>query len=129
MLATIAKTWRFEAAHHLPNHDGKCRRPHGHSYEVTVAVTGEVKRPNGDPDEGMVVDFGRLTELWRRELEPALDHQDLNVTLASASVPTTAENIAGLIGEAFRHAGFAVAYVELRETATGMVRVDFPAAR
>ncbi|NES98612.1 MAG: 6-carboxytetrahydropterin synthase QueD, partial [Desertifilum sp. SIO1I2] len=34
----IYKEFRFEAAHHLPHHDGKCRRLHGHSWVGRVQV-------------------------------------------------------------------------------------------
>ena len=92
MLTTISKSWRFDAAHQLPNHDGKCRRPHGHTYTVEVAVTAEPQPTDGRPTEGMVVDFGELDRIWKEELEPKLDHRDLN-----ASVPverTTSELLA-----------------------------------
>jgi 6-pyruvoyltetrahydropterin/6-carboxytetrahydropterin synthase len=41
----------------LLHHDGKCSRPHGHNYEVTVRVTGELT------DEGWVVDKGKITDV------------------------------------------------------------------
>jgi 6-pyruvoyltetrahydropterin/6-carboxytetrahydropterin synthase len=34
----IRKHFRFEAAHALPYHPGKCARLHGHSYGLEVAV-------------------------------------------------------------------------------------------
>lgn len=37
------------------HHEGKCSRPHGHNYEVTVRVTGDLT------DEGWVVDKGDVT--------------------------------------------------------------------
>ncbi|QIO21649.1 6-pyruvoyl tetrahydropterin synthase family protein [Haloarcula sp. JP-L23] len=46
---------RLSAGHRLMHHDGKCSRPHGHNYEVTVRVTGELT------DEGWVVDKGDVT--------------------------------------------------------------------
>jgi 6-pyruvoyltetrahydropterin/6-carboxytetrahydropterin synthase len=48
---------RISAGHRLLHHDGKCSRPHGHNYEITVAVTGELT------DEGWVVDKGDITEI------------------------------------------------------------------
>jgi 6-pyruvoyltetrahydropterin/6-carboxytetrahydropterin synthase len=48
---------RISAGHRIQNHDGKCARPHGHNYEISVAVTGEVT------DEGWVVDKGDITEI------------------------------------------------------------------
>ena len=46
---------RISAGHRLMHHDGKCSRPHGHNYEVTVRLTGELT------DEGWVVDKGEVT--------------------------------------------------------------------
>jgi len=46
---------RISTGHRLMHHDGKCSRPHGHNYEITVRVTGELT------DEGWVVDKGDIT--------------------------------------------------------------------
>ena len=48
---------RISAGHRLLHHDGKCSRPHGHNYEVTVTVRGELT------DEGWVVDKGVVTDV------------------------------------------------------------------
>jgi len=48
---------RISAGHRLMHHDGKCSRPHGHNYEVTVEITGELT------DEGWVVDKGVVTDV------------------------------------------------------------------
>jgi 6-pyruvoyltetrahydropterin/6-carboxytetrahydropterin synthase len=48
---------RISTGHRLLHHDGKCSRPHGHNYEVTVAVTGELA------DAGWVVDKGDVTDV------------------------------------------------------------------
>jgi 6-pyruvoyltetrahydropterin/6-carboxytetrahydropterin synthase len=48
---------RISAGHRIQHHDGKCSRPHGHNYEVTVAVTGDVT------EEGWVVDKGEVTSV------------------------------------------------------------------
>jgi len=48
---------RISAGHRLRHHDGKCARPHGHNYEISVAVTGELT------DEGWVVDKGDITQV------------------------------------------------------------------
>lgn len=97
----IAKQFQFDAAHCIPHHQGKCSRPHGHTYRVEVAVEGDVQVDG--PEAGMVVDFGKLSEIWKRSLEPLLDHQDLNVTLAEPGHVrwTTAEEIAAWILDVF----------------------------
>jgi len=84
MKAELSKTFRFEAGHRLPNvsPDHKCYNPHGHSYRLTVTVTGEV-----DPEAGWVMDFGRI----KQAVEPLiaqLDHHVLN-DVAGLANPTS----------------------------------------
>ena len=44
----IGKLFKFEAAHRLPNHPGKCKNLHGHSYKLEVVVNGEVNFFSGN---------------------------------------------------------------------------------
>jgi 6-pyruvoyltetrahydropterin/6-carboxytetrahydropterin synthase len=71
---TLAKRFRFDAAHFLPMvpPDHKCRRVHGHSFEVEIAVRGEL-----DPALGWVIDYAQLSRASREVLDP-LDHAFLN---------------------------------------------------
>ncbi|WP_435335748.1 6-pyruvoyl trahydropterin synthase family protein [Haloarchaeobius sp. TZWWS8] len=48
---------RISSGHRILHHDGKCARPHGHNYEITVAVTGHLT------EEGWVVDKGDITDV------------------------------------------------------------------
>ncbi|NIG12422.1 6-carboxytetrahydropterin synthase, partial [Enterobacter sp. Cy-1797] len=65
------------------------------------------------------IDFGALSTIWKTEVEPLLDHQDLNDTVGSRGCwPTTAENLAHWIGETFTTHGVAVAAVSVWETPT-----------
>lgn len=98
MKTLIAKRYTFEAAHHLPNHDGPCARPHGHSYTVEVGVLGNPKPIEGSADEGMVCDFAVLDRAWS-ELALRLDHRDLNDSLPV--VRTTCELLAAYVYEHF----------------------------
>ncbi|MDQ2663299.1 MAG: 6-carboxytetrahydropterin synthase QueD [Candidatus Eremiobacteraeota bacterium] len=75
----IRKQFSFEAAHVLPHHQGKCARPHGHSYRLDVAVDGPLQETG--PARGMVVDFDDLKVQVRREVVDALDHTSLNDTI------------------------------------------------
>jgi 6-pyruvoyltetrahydropterin/6-carboxytetrahydropterin synthase len=73
-IVELAKDFRFEAAHFLPNvpKEHKCRRIHGHSFHVEIAVRGPL-----DPHLGWVMDFADL----KRALDPIvrdLDHYLLN---------------------------------------------------
>ncbi len=74
MRVELAKTFFFEAAHHLPYvpPDHKCRRLHGHSYRVEIVVRGDVDR-----ELGWLMDFDQI----RQAFEPIrlqLDHYYLN---------------------------------------------------
>lgn len=92
----------FEAAHRLPNHDGKCSRLHGHSFRVTVVCRGPKLVGDGherdDPKRGMLLDYGDLKVAMDVMIEKHLDHHYLNESLAEiapwcAKVPTS-ENLA-----------------------------------
>ncbi len=48
---------RISTGHRILHHEGKCSRPHGHNYEITVSVTGELT------SEGWVVDKGDITSV------------------------------------------------------------------
>ncbi len=93
---TLTKTFRFEAAHHLPDHDGKCARVHGHSFVGHVVCAGEMLQMAG-PKRGMLLDFGTISAALKHLVENHLDHYDLNETIAqpgSPFSPPTSENIA-----------------------------------
>jgi 6-pyruvoyltetrahydropterin/6-carboxytetrahydropterin synthase len=101
-VAEIAKRWTFSAAHHLPNHFGKCQGEHGHNYSVEVVLGGSIRRQDdGDSADGMVFDYYHMDETWR-EIEHQLDHKNLNVALPELQQLTTAENIACWIFDAFK---------------------------
>ena len=74
MNVELEKTFRFEAAHSLPNapEGHKCRRLHGHSFQVDVTVAGEV-----DPRTGWLLDYGVIKDAFAPLLEQ-LDHHHLN---------------------------------------------------
>jgi 6-pyruvoyltetrahydropterin/6-carboxytetrahydropterin synthase len=77
----ICKQFKFEAAHVLPHHPGKCSRLHGHSYRLEVFVDGPLHQ-NG-PAAGMVVDFDEIATVVRSNVIDVLDHQSLNDFLAN----------------------------------------------
>ena len=70
----IFKEFMVEAAHRLPNvHPGhKCGRLHGHSFKITVYITGRV-----DPQSGWIMDFADLKEAFQPIFD-RLDHHYLN---------------------------------------------------
>lgn len=81
----VCKSFEFDAAHQLPNHNGKCRNLHGHREKIEFGLEGPVRPLDGSPSEGMVRDFGDVVQVWETSLKPRLDHQFLNEWL---EVPT-----------------------------------------
>ena len=84
----LRKTFQFEAAHLLPHlpADHKCRRLHGHSFKVEIAVEGEC-----DPRLGWVMDYAEITAAFK-PIQEELDHFYLNEV--SGLENPTSENIA-----------------------------------
>lgn len=87
----VEKVFSFEAGHILEHHDGKCAKPHGHSYRVGVAVRCESLHEEG-PKRGMAVDFQEIRDIVTPMIDRYFDHKWLNETLCVAS--PTAEFIA-----------------------------------
>lgn len=95
--AMITKRFRFEAAHQLSSHQGKCARIHGHSYLLEVTLRGPIKDVPGASDHGMVMDFGDLKQIVQETVIRRLDHHDLN---AVTGIYTTAENLVHWVWDA-----------------------------
>lgn len=117
MRLAICREYEFAAAHHLPLHDGKCKRPHGHNYKLEVEVTGPLQ--DVGPGSGMVLDFYLLDTMVEEYVTNVLDHQDLNVLAAGQFNIgyTTAENLSLWIYNRLRDvAGLNVRRVRLYET-------------
>ena len=73
----------FEAAHRLPQHPGKCKELHGHSYHLVVTVARRVAR-----DTGMAIDFADLKQIVRREVVDRLDHTYINDKIDNPTAET-----------------------------------------
>lgn len=118
MIATLSKTFRFEAAHRLPRvaEGHKCARLHGHSYAIDVIVRGEV-----DEATGMVVDFGEMSEAWK-PLHAVLDHYYLN-DIEGLENPTS-ECLARWIFVRLKKTLPQLAAIEVSETCTSRVRYE-----
>jgi 6-pyruvoyltetrahydropterin/6-carboxytetrahydropterin synthase len=87
----LRKTFQFEAAHLLPRlpKSHKCRRLHGHSFQVEIVVAGEC-----DPKLGWLMDYADITRNFKPVWEK-LDHYYLNEV--SGLENPTSENIAAWI--------------------------------
>ncbi|MFC6224072.1 6-pyruvoyl tetrahydropterin synthase family protein [Hymenobacter artigasi] len=110
MLITVCRTEHFNAAHRLHNPAwddarnqrvfGKCNNPnfHGHNYNLTVRLTGEI-----DPETGYVYDLKRLSDLIKHEVLDRYDHRNLNLdTEEFRHLNPTAENIVVVIWQRLR---------------------------
>jgi 6-pyruvoyltetrahydropterin/6-carboxytetrahydropterin synthase len=84
----LRKTFQFEAAHLLPHlpRSHKCRRLHGHSFKVEIAVSGPC-----DDRLGWVMDYAAMAAAFK-PLWVKLDHRYLN-EIPGLDNPTS-ENIA-----------------------------------
>jgi 6-pyruvoyltetrahydropterin/6-carboxytetrahydropterin synthase len=80
----IRKHFRFEAAHVLPFHPGKCARLHGHSYRLEVAVRGPIKSRGSA--RGMIEDFDKIERIVGERVVDRLDHHNLNDRIENPTV-------------------------------------------
>lgn len=62
----IAKEFNWEMGHRLPEHFGKCKNIHGHSYKMLVEIEGELN------DKGMVMDYYDLRDV----IDPLVEELD-----------------------------------------------------
>ena len=116
----IYKEFRFEAAHRLPNHHGKCSRLHGHSWQGRIYIEGNKLIETG-PKQGMLFDYGDIKEYIQPLLDHYLDHYYLNETTGLEN--PTSEQIARWIFEKLEIAGLPGLHsVEIRETCTSGCR-------
>ena len=112
MRIRLAKSFTFEAAHHLPSfpEGHKCRRMHGHSFRVEVIVEGDV--PEG---QYHLIDYGDISAA----LEPIrsrLDHYCLN-DIEGLENPTS-EVLAAWIWDRLAPALPLLAEIHVHETCT-----------
>lgn len=113
----LSKDFRFEAAHRLVRHDGKCSRKHGHSFRGTITVAGDRLHESG-PKRGMVIDYGDLSTALGPLLEHYLDHWDLNETLGDFMEDPTSEAIAQWIYIRLRPILPSIVSITIEETCT-----------
>lgn len=109
----VTKEFTFEMAHALLGYDGACKYIHGHSYGLSVTVTGNPIEDEANPKLGMVIDFGDLKSVVKSEIVDVFDH-------ALVLNKKTPENAFQKNQELFNQ----VIFVEYQPTSENMV-VDF----
>jgi 6-pyruvoyltetrahydropterin/6-carboxytetrahydropterin synthase len=70
----ITKHFDFESAHALYGYDGKCKNIHGHSYHLYVTIIGKPINDIDNPKNGMVLDFGDLKKMVKKQIVEVFDH-------------------------------------------------------
>ena len=70
----VTKRFKFDMAHALLNYDGPCRNIHGHTYHMHVTLAGEPRNEPGHPEDGMVIDFGKLKKMVKKNITGVFDH-------------------------------------------------------
>jgi 6-pyruvoyltetrahydropterin/6-carboxytetrahydropterin synthase len=103
----VRRRFEFESAHLLPNHPGKCRNLHGHSYILEVTVDRAV-----DPQSGMAIDFADLKMVVKTEVVDLLDHKYINDIMENP----TAEVMAVWIWKRLSRPLQGLVEIELHET-------------
>lgn len=128
----LGRRYRFHAAHRLHSLElsleqnrqiyGKCNRldPHGHTYQVEVAVQGQL-----DPVTETAFDLAYLDDLAAEVIGP-LDYTFLDQDLPYfRENPSTGENIAKFLFGAFQaHLNGALVQVDVWETANNLFRAN-----
>ena len=71
----VYRTFRIHASRFLPNLDDDhiCKRMHGHTFNITVYVNGEI-----DKITGFVMDFYDIDTLFNEKIHSKIDHKVLN---------------------------------------------------
>lgn len=115
----LLKSFTFDAAHYLPNYDGKCKNVHGHTWKVEVVLNG-VK----DKKTGMVIDFNELKKIF----EPVIimyDHQNLNDFMDNPTAENIAETIYFALFNDFTDKQIDLLEVRVWESTTSMASYNY----
>ncbi len=116
----IWKTFTFEASHRLEFVPGehKCSRLHGHSYQATLTLEGDLEKTDeGDLEDGSwIIDFADVKKVWRENVHNQLDHRHLNDV--EDLEYTTVEEVARWIFDAIKPKLPQLVRVDLHETDT-----------
>ena len=96
-MITICKKFKFDAAHHLPDYQGKCHNIHGHTFHMEVEVSGKVQEEGSET--GMIIDFSNLKTIVNETVIDLVDHTDLNNQFRNPTAENMVERFANSIQE------------------------------
>ncbi len=125
-MIVINKVFHFCAAHKYGNTDlsdtenqaafGKDLRMHGHNYELTVSVTGEI-----DPKTGFIVDLGHLKKVVNEQVIQYVDHSQIEIDIPwfAGKQPSTENMVVWMWEQIAPHLkGDSLTRIRLQETPT-----------
>lgn len=107
-ILSLAISTHFDAAHHLPNYDGKCANLHGHTWVVLVRVKGEIQ------SSGFVCDFTTLKKIVNDAINH-LDHTELNNFLTNPTCENLAMYLFWILQEQLKGANITLESVSIQE--------------
>lgn len=121
----VSREIDFCYGHRLLNYEGKCRHLHGHNGRAVITIESDQL-----DERGMVLDFSDIKSVVSTWIDENLDHrmilcrddpavpflQQLGEPLHLIDTNPTAENIARLIYDFTREAGFPIVEARLWET-------------
>ena len=123
-VVTVARRYELQCAHRLtmvpPAH--KCSQLHGHTYMVSVELTGKIKAGTG-----WLIDFGAVDVAWGDLIHKTLDHKYLNEVegLQNPTSELLAVWIARRLEVHFRGiAGVTLSAVEVAENHRSLARYE-----
>ncbi len=70
----VTKTLEWDMGHRIPNHQSKCRNPHGHRYKMEVSLQGKIIDKQGDSSESMILDFKDIKAIAETHIIEPCDH-------------------------------------------------------
>jgi 6-pyruvoyltetrahydropterin/6-carboxytetrahydropterin synthase len=70
----ITRRLEFDAGHRIPNHASQCRHLHGHRYAIEITLSGDIITTEGQPEQGMVMDFSDVKRIANEKLVDTWDH-------------------------------------------------------
>ena len=100
----------FDAAHFLPNYEGKCHNIHGHYWRVVLEIQGRQLQTDRQQD-GMLVDFSSL----KHDLRETVDEMDHTMIIQRGSLPAA-------LCDALRAQDFSLTEVDFRPTAENFAK-------
>jgi 6-pyruvoyltetrahydropterin/6-carboxytetrahydropterin synthase len=94
----VTKEFNFEMAHALLGYDGPCKDIHGHSYKLSVTISGNPVNDKKSSVLGMVIDFSILKDIVRKCV---IEHFDHALVLNNESSKYLTVNFASIPGKLF----------------------------